>query len=191
MQCTSDGMIDDSLPGWGSPFAVPLAGEVAHPRYDGLVNPTLEKELEQFREVLEARFGDALVALVAFGSQVQGRARPESDLDLLIVIRDLPRRRLDRRRLLGPLAHQVSDEFAATASTVLLTPDEASTVKPFYLGLLDGHRILVDRGDFVRGILARLDRRLVELGAQRLTDEQGNGYWDLKPDYVLGEDVVL
>jgi len=24
-----------------------------------------------------------------------------------------------------------------------------------------------------------------------LTDELGNPYWDLKPDYVLGEDVVL
>jgi hypothetical protein len=28
-------------------------------------------------------------------------------------------------------------------------------------------------------------------GARRLTDERGNPYWDLKPDYVLGEDVVL
>ena len=34
-------------------------------------------------------------------------------------------------------------------------------------------------------------RRLVELGSRRLTDELGNSYWDLKPDYVLGEDVVL
>ncbi len=83
--------------------------------------------------MLEARFGEALVALVAFGSQVQDRARPESDLDLLIVIRVLPPRRLDRRRLLGPLSHQISDDFAATVSAVLLTSEEASTIKPFYL----------------------------------------------------------
>ena len=151
----------------------------------------LEKDLERFRDVLEERFGNALVSLVAFGSRVQGRARPESDLDLLIVIRGLPRRRMDRRRLLGPLAHQVSDSFAATASSILLTPEEASSIKPFYLGLLDGHVILVDREGFMRGILARLERRLAELGSRRLTDEQGNPYWDLKPDYVLGQDVVL
>ena len=155
------------------------------------MDAALEKDLEQFRDVLEARFGDALVSLVAFGSQVQGRARPESDLDLLIVVRDLPRRRMDRRRLLSDLAHRVSDPFAATVSIIVLTPDEASSVKPFYLGLLDGHRRLVDRGDLMRGILTRLEARLTELGSRRLTDERGNVYWDLKPDYVLGEDVVL
>lgn len=155
------------------------------------MDATLERELEQFRDVLEARFGDALQSLVAFGSQVQGRARPESDLDLLIVVRDLPRRRMDRRRLLSDLAHRVSDPFAATVSSIALTPEEASSVKPFYLGLLDGHKRLVDRGDFMRRILTRLEARLVELGSRRLTDERGNPYWDLKPDYVLGEDVVL
>jgi predicted nucleotidyltransferase len=155
------------------------------------VDATLSHDLERFAEVLEAHFHDALVSLVAFGSQVQGRARPESDLDVLIIIRDLPRRRLDRRRLITPLAHDVSDAFAATVSAVLLTPEEAASIKPFYLGLLDGHRILVDRGDLVRGTLGRLERRLAELGARRLTDELGNGYWDLKPDYVFGEDVVL
>ena len=162
-----------------------------HPRYDAPVESALEAELDRFREVLEMHFGDALVSLVSFGSQVQGRARPESDLDLLIIIRDLPRRRLDRRRLLAPLAHRVSDTFAATMSAVLLTPEEAFSIKPFYLGLLDGHRVLVDRGGFVQEVLARLERRLSELGARRLTDERGNGYWDLKPDYVFGEDVVL
>ena len=29
------------------------------------------------------------------------------------------------------------------------------------------------------------------IGARRLVDELGNAYWDLKPDYVLGEDIVL
>lgn len=159
--------------------------------YDEGVDAVLEKELERYKDVLEARFGEALVALVAFGSQAQERARPESDLDLLIVIRDLPPRRLDRRRLLGPLAHEVSDHFANTVSAVLLTPTEASTIKPFYLGLLDGYRALVDREGFMQAIVARLERRLRELGARRLTDAHGDSYWDLKPDYVLGEDVVL
>ena len=64
-------------------------------------------------------------------------------------------------------------------------------MKPFYLGFLDGHRLLADRAGFFRAVLDRLERRLEDLGARRLTDELGNTYWDLKPDYVLGEDVVL
>ena len=160
-------------------------------RYDGTVNPQLEAELERFRDALESRFGADLITLAAFGSQVQGRERPESDLDLLVVIRGLPRQRLERRRLLSPLAHGVSDAFAESASMILLTPEEAATIKPFYLGLLDGHRLVVDRGGFFRAVLDRLEHRLEELGSRRLTDELGNPYWDLKPDYVLGEDVVL
>lgn len=159
--------------------------------YDGDVTTEVAQQLGDFRDRLLACLGDALVTLVVFGSQVQGRARPESDLDVLIVARGLPRRRSDRWRLVSRLAHAVSDEFAQMLSAIVLTPEEAETVKPFYLGLLDGHRTLVDRDGFLQGVLARLERRLAELGARRLTDAQGNPYWDLKPDYVLGEDVVL
>ena len=132
-----------------------------------------------------------LITLAAFGSRVRGQATPESDLDIVLVIRGLPRQRFARRRLVSPLAHVVGDSFAETVSTIPLTPEEASRVKPFYLGMLDGHRLLVDRGGFFRGVLDRLERRLEELGARRLVDELGNAYWDLKPDYVLGEDIVL
>lgn len=89
------------------------------------------------------------------------------------------------------IAHAVSDEFAETISVVPLTPEEALTIKPYYLGFLEGHRLVVDRDGFFRRVLDRLERRLTELGSRRLTDELGNPYWDLKPDYVLGEDVVL
>lgn len=149
------------------------------------------RQLDEFRDRLLGCLGDALVTLAVFGSQVQGRARPESDLDVLIVAHGLPRRRSDRWRLVSRIAHAVSDEFAQMLSAIVLTPEEAATVKPFYLGLLDGHRTLVDRDGFLQSVLARLERRLVELGARRLTDPDGHPYWDLKPDYVLGEDVVL
>ena len=155
------------------------------------MDDSLEQELSRFHEVLEARFGQDLVTVAVFGSRARDAATPESDLDLLVVIRGLPRSRMKRRRLILPLAASVSAEFADTAIPVLLTPEEAAVVKPFYLGFLDGHRLLLDRGGFFHGVLERLKRRLEELGARRLTDEDGYSYWDLKPDYRLGEDVVL
>jgi predicted nucleotidyltransferase len=155
------------------------------------MSPELEHNLQRYREALEARFGDNLVTLAAFGSRMQGKATPESDLDLLVVISGLPKARLARRTIVDPIARTVSDAFAETVSTILLTPEEALTIKPFYLGFLEGHRLIVDRDGFFGVILDRLTRRLQQLGSRRLVDELGNPYWDLKPDYVLGEDVVL
>jgi predicted nucleotidyltransferase len=155
------------------------------------VVPHLEADLGRFRQVLDERFSADLVTMAIFGSRATGRERPESDLDLLLIVRGLPRRRSDRGRLIGALTRLVSEEFADLASVVALTPEEAASIKPFYLGFLEGHRVLCDRGEYLGGILDRLSRRLIELGARRLTDELGNPYWDLKPDYVLGENVVL
>ena len=155
------------------------------------VEDWLRRDLGRFQAALEQHFGSDLVTLVVFGSQVQGRARPESDLDLLLIIEGLPRGRMDRRRLLRQLAHGVSKQFGETASLILLTPAQAVSVKPFYLGILEGHEVLVDRGGFFRKVLDRLTARLAELGSRRLTDEKGNPYWDLKPDYRLGEDIVI
>jgi len=156
-----------------------------------VVNDRHDRDLARFREALERQFGQDLVTLAVFGSRAQGTSKPESDLDLLVVIRGLPHSRMKRRRLILPLAASVSAEFADTAIPVLLTPQEAAVVKPFYLGFLDGHRLLLDRDGFFEGVLERLRRRLEELGAKRLTDKDGYSYWDLKPDYRLGEDVVL
>ena len=155
------------------------------------MDPDIERSLQRYRDVLQARLGEALITLAAFGSQVQGRARPESDLDVLLIAEGLPRSRLDRQGLVLDLAHTVSDDFAERVSVIPLTPEEARPIKPFYLGLLDGCHVLVDRGGFLEAILGRLRARLAELGSRRLVDDQGNPYWDLKPDYVLGEDVVL
>ncbi|RMG48284.1 MAG: nucleotidyltransferase domain-containing protein [Acidobacteria bacterium] len=151
----------------------------------------LRRELLRFVDVLEAEWGDALVSVVVFGSYVTGKARPESDLDVLLVKADLPRSRLARRHLVYPLKKRAGETFAATACTIILTPEEAQIVKPYYLGMLDGHVILFDRQRFFARILERLKKRLEELGAERRTDPDGYTYWVLKKDARPGEPIIL
>jgi predicted nucleotidyltransferase len=148
-------------------------------------------DLGRYAMALEESFGPDLVSVVLFGSRARGTARPDSDMDLLVVARNLPGSRLARQRILLRLARTVSDEFADALMPVPLTPEEAATVKPYYLGMLSGHRILRDAGGFFAGVLARLEGRLRELGSRRHVDADGYEYWDLKPDWKPGDVVTL
>lgn len=141
--------------------------------------------------LLRNRVGAGLVSAVLFGSWARGEARAESDIDLLVVMRELPRSRLDRSGLLVGLAREVSDALADRIAPVALTPEEAARAKPFYLGMLSGHTIVVDEGGFFATVLRRLEQRLRELGSRRYVDEDGYEYWDLKPDWKPGEVVEL
>jgi uncharacterized protein len=148
-------------------------------------------ELERFVEAARSRWSQDLVGVVLFGSWARGEARPESDIDVLVICRAFPKSRLDRHMELFEVAKGVSRQFAARVSIVPLTPEEARETKPFYLGMLTACTILYDAGDFFRTLLRRLDDRLKALGAQRRTDKDGYEYWDLKPDYRFGEVVEL
>jgi predicted nucleotidyltransferase len=157
----------------------------------GTLMPGVRHDLERYVALLEQRFGDDLVSVVLFGSRAREEARPESDIDVLVVIRGLPPNRFERYDGLRDIARQVSDTFAGDVAPILLTPDEAQRVKPYYLGMLEGHVILYDRDGFFAGVLDRLRRRLVELGSRRYVDRDGYVYWDLKPDWKPGDVVEL
>lgn len=151
----------------------------------------LRGDLGRYVQLLDAVFGMDLVSVVVFGSQVRGTPKPGSDLDVLVVTRGLPVRRWPRYAPFRSAAREVSDEFAAVLSVIALTPEEAATVRPYYLGMLSGHVLLRDQERFFEGVLARLQGRLGELGARRYLDPDGYEYWDLKPDWKPGDVVTL
>jgi len=50
--------------------------------------PEEQSWLDTYRRELASRFGDLVEEIVVFGSKARGDATPDSDLDLLVVIRD-------------------------------------------------------------------------------------------------------
>jgi len=167
------------------------AGEWVGTSTSAVLPEGVRADLDQYVQLLDAKFGPDLVSVVVFGSRVRGTAKPGSDLDVLVVARGLPVRRWLRYEPFRSGAREVSDEFAAVLSVVALTPEEAATVRPYYLGMLSGHVLLRDQGHFFEGVLARLQGRLRELGARRYLDPDGYEYWDLKPDWKRGDVVTL
>jgi uncharacterized protein len=61
-------------------------------------------DLRAFRATLEARFGGRLERLVLFGSRARGEGHEQSDLDVLVLVRDLTKA---ERRAVVNLAYDV------------------------------------------------------------------------------------
>lgn len=143
-----------------------------------------------FVDALRKRFADKLVSAVVFGSVATGKQLPDSDIDILLVIEDLPRGRFARRALLDGVYDEfewlIPAEHRPFLLTVLKTPQEAKNLSPLYFDMTDRRIILHDRDDFFAAVLQDVQSRLAKLGARRKKLGQIE-YWDLKPDYVPGE----
>lgn len=155
----------------------------------------LEEEL--LTEIV-AFYDDRLVSVVIYGSVARGTFRFDSDLDVLIIARDLPRGRANRvvefdevEKALSPFLKSLEKEGILTSlSPVIKSPEEAELGSPLFLDMVEDSCILFDKDGFFTARLDRLRRRLKELGAKRIW--RGNmWYWDLKPDYKPGEIIEL
>jgi len=150
---------------------------------------------------LRSSLGDTLVSVVLFGSYARGQAAEGSDLDILVVSElfkgSLGSRfglfdEIEKGLLSSAARKRLRDMgFGTLISPVPLTPDEVKQNPPILLDVLTDGIILYDRDDFIRNHLLKLEARLKELGARKVHLPSGKWYWDLKPDYRLGEDVEI
>lgn len=53
-----------------------------------MIHPALATILSQAKAAFHEKLGDNLAHLILYGSQARGTATPESDIDLLLVVRD-------------------------------------------------------------------------------------------------------
>jgi predicted nucleotidyltransferase len=156
-----------------------------------------EQILEALPAELRATYGPRLVACAVFGSVGRGTPRFDSDVDLLLVVRDLPRGRFNRLDEFLPVEARLAPALraepgypAVELSPVFKTPGEVEAGSPLFLDMVQDARILYDPEGFLGRYLDRLRARLRELGARRIW--RGNAWhWELKPDLKPGEVFAL
>lgn len=157
-----------------------------------------ERLVAALSSACEEVYGRRLKALAVFGSVARGTPRPDSDIDLLLVVDDLPAGRRARMAefdrvdaLLAPLFAQVRSEGVHTAlSPVLKTPVELAAGSLLYLDMVDQARILFDNDGLLRRYLDNLGRRLAAMGARRVA-KGGGYYWELAPGFRWGDRIEL
>ncbi len=143
-------------------------------------------------------YGERLISLVVYGSVGRRSMRPDSDIDLLLIVDPLPRGRLRRVEEFAVVEIGMKEQLDkakkegifASLSPVFKTSSEVNLGSPLFLDMIEDARILYDRDNFFLRKLDELRRRLEQLGARRIW--KGNAwYWDLKPDYRYGDEFEL
>ncbi len=154
--------------------------------------------LEQLLDRLRNSLGDEVIlSLALFGSVARNEARPDSDIDLLIVHRKVGFY-LTRRfvRIVFELKEEKEYQTLKKAGLnpnpcpVFMTEDELWERPLMLLDILDHGRILFDTGILQKRLQA-LKKRLAELGSKKVVLDDGRWYWDLKPDWKPGEVIEL
>ena len=162
------------------------------------LNQALRHLAERYAATAQEVLGENLTSVILFGSVVRDEARPDSDIDLLVICRELPAGAFRRQEVLEPVRERLQIELDrlwaqgcyTDFTEVIKTETEAQKTHLLYLDMTEEAMILFDRGGFFAGVLEQLGERLRELGAQRRQLGRVR-YWDLKPDFRAGEVITL
>lgn len=151
------------------------------------------------RSAVQTLYGNRLVSLAVFGSWARQAATADSDLDLLVVARNLPPSRMKRAREFRPVEAATAFERsqfwgpnrpAIELSPVFKTPEELKAGSPLYLDMTLWCVVLHDRDHTLHDYMTTLRGRMKSLGSIRKSFK-GGSFWDYKPDFRPGEVVEL
>ena len=156
--------------------------------------------LADFIESIKKTFGDSMVSAILFGSVAKGKARNDSDIDVCLIFKSLPKSRHKRTLLIFPVIKQLretesyrilyNDGYFPEVSPILYTIDEIQNTKPIFLDIIEDGIILTDDGTFTRK-KEEIKKRMEILGTHKVRLENGDYYWILKPGLRLSEEVSI
>jgi len=141
-----------------------------------------------------------LTSVVLFGSVARGEAGEGSDIDLLVVAKKFGNsgsrfeifNEIEKDLRTSKEYQELKDmKFGTLICPVPLKPEEIKKNPPILLDLVTDGIIMYDKDNFMRDWITNLKNRLEEMGARKIFLGKGRWYWDLKPDYKLGEVVEI
>lgn len=137
-------------------------------------------------------YGENLLGLAIFGSFARRENRKDSDLDLLIILKNAGKRRVRLEEFIEKIemkhdekAQQLFREqgLLCELSPYILTESEALLVQPIYYDLVAHHVIVWDPQGIIARIINSTSNLLRKVGARRV---RRNNTWEWRTNRFLG-----
>lgn len=161
----------------------------------------LKERLEWLKDLVLSHYGEKICSIVIFGSVARGDYSSLSDIDLLVVLKEVEGsqgKRLDEffevsKKLKDSKVYQEAREkgLPHRVQPVILSIDELREHPPLLLDLTTDALVLFDKDRIFQEEIEQVKRRLKELGARKVLVGRNRWYWILKPDLKRGETVTI
>lgn len=120
----------------------------------------IETTINDMVQNLHGELREKLVAVVVYGSYVRGIATSGPDVDLLVVVKGLPRdwkviHRLEDKWILK--GRRIGKRFQVMLASPEDVEDSVEWAAPLMLEIYNAHKIIFDRNDFFRNCIIDMD----------------------------------
>ena len=123
----------------------------------------VEFAIKEFVEACKEKFKENLVSIVLFGSYARGNFKETSDVDLLVIVKNLPESIWERDKLIKEIIWTILVKRRVRISPILVEPEEikmhAKWPNPLFYGILLGYRILFGK-EFFESIMDIVRERI-------------------------------
>jgi predicted nucleotidyltransferase len=162
------------------------------PYFNSEHRATIEKIVEKILET----YKDRLTSFIIFGSYARGEAKLNSDLDILIILKEKSTtgKELDffNKKVEIPVEKDLQKLYETWGINLELSPiifseEEAKYFNPLYLDMVENSIIVYDKDGFFSKIL----KKISEIKKKVKKVNQGNTFiWEMVEENPIGEKLI-
>ena len=135
----------------------------------------MESILNHILRESNRRWGQDLVSVIVFGSFARGDAYEHSDIDLLIIVKNLPKGWRERGTYELSL-ERLGLTWNTPLQVILVEPEEIrlaiDNVMPLLLEIRESYRHLFDRDMFFQKEMKHFEKMMIRRGVRRLAEHK-------------------